>query len=254
MTQRILIIDDSPVMRRNLRSILTAAGYEIAAEASNGDEGCRAYKLHRPDLVTMDVTMPVMNGIDAVREIVAYDPRAVILVISAFDQRSMLFEALEKGAKKYIVKPITAEKLLRAVEELLLAPASANSGDVSAAPHTPELHSAQAGQSNALAQQPPVSIENREGTFFIALTAETSEAALGAIRPALQGLLFIRPLRICVDFGDMAEMSEPLLRLLDDLLKPVRAAGGSTVYVAGHEALRRRLQSLYPAIPVETHE
>ncbi len=115
----ILIVDDSAIMRKNLRSILTQAGHTVIAEAANGSEACLAYITHSPDLVTMDVTMPVMTGIEAVRKIVASDPQARIIVISAFDQRSMLFEAMELGAKQYIIKPITAEKLNAVVHKVL---------------------------------------------------------------------------------------------------------------------------------------
>jgi two-component system chemotaxis response regulator CheY len=115
----VLIVDDSPIMRRNLRSILTQAGCQVIAEAGNGEEGFQAYEKHQPDLVTMDITMPIMNGIHAVKKIVSAYPEARIIVISAFDQRNMVFEAMESGARNYIIKPITAEKLLQKLDQVL---------------------------------------------------------------------------------------------------------------------------------------
>jgi two-component system chemotaxis response regulator CheY len=115
----VLIVDDSPIMRRNLRSILTQAGCQVIAEAGNGEEGYQAYEKHQPDLVTMDITMPIMNGIQAVKKIVSAYPEARIIVISAFDQRNMVFEAMESGARNYIIKPITAEKLLQKLDQVL---------------------------------------------------------------------------------------------------------------------------------------
>jgi two-component system chemotaxis response regulator CheY len=127
----ILVVDDSAIMRKNLRNILTKAGYNVIAEATNGLEAYQAFEKHRPDLVTMDITMPVMDGIQAVKKIIGSFPEAKIVVISAFDQRSMLFEAMENGAKHYIIKPITADKLLGVISEMLSLPLQ--TGEVGAA-------------------------------------------------------------------------------------------------------------------------
>ncbi len=116
---RILIVDDSLVARKNLRTILTQAGHVIAGEASNGKQAFTLYEQRRPDLVTMDITMPGMNGIEAVKNIVGAFPDAKIVIISALDQKKMIFEALENGAKHYILKPITKENVLSVLNEVL---------------------------------------------------------------------------------------------------------------------------------------
>lgn len=238
--KKLLIVDDSAVMRKNLRSILSEAGYDVVAEATNGDEGVRFYKEHRPDLVTMDVTMPVMGGIDAVKAIVAYDPRAVILVVSAFDRRSALFEAMDRGAKHYIIKPITRDKLLGAVEKLI-------GGGKSDA----EVPSVAATAETAAAASQPVEIENRSGTFYVVLTEKTTVAALEAIRPALQGLLFIKPLRLAMDFGALSSAAPELLRLAGELLEPAVRAGGDARLLARDPALLAELQRLHPHLAVD---
>lgn len=115
----ILIVDDSSIMRRNLRSMLTQAGHTVVAEASNGSQAYLQYAAHKPDLVTMDITMPIMNGIEAVKKIIADFPDASIIMISALDQKMMVFEALECGAKHYILKPITVSKILTTIEQVL---------------------------------------------------------------------------------------------------------------------------------------
>lgn len=119
---RVLIVDDSIIMRRNLKVILTQAGHSVIAEASNGKEALVEYEKCMPDLVTMDITMPIMNGIDAVRNIIDRFPKAKIIMISALDQRSMVFEALENGARHYIIKPITRDNVLRVVDFVLEEP------------------------------------------------------------------------------------------------------------------------------------
>ena len=115
----ILIVDDSMIMRRNLKTILTQAGHSIIAEASNGKEAFIEYEKHMPDLVTMDITMPIMNGIEAVKKIRCKFPEAKIVMISALDQRNMVFEALKNGAKHYIIKPITPDNVLAVLDTVL---------------------------------------------------------------------------------------------------------------------------------------
>lgn len=116
---KILIVDDSMIMRRNLKAILTQAGHSVIAEASNGKEAFIEYEKYMPDLVTMDITMPIMNGIEAVKKIISKSPEARIVMISALDQRSMVFEALENGAKHYIVKPIIPNNVLSVIGTVL---------------------------------------------------------------------------------------------------------------------------------------
>jgi two-component system chemotaxis response regulator CheY len=85
----ILIVDDSLIMRRNLRTILERNGHEVIAEATNGEDAIHLFDLHQPDLVTMDITMPILNGIEAVKQIMTAHAEASIIVISAFDQRNI---------------------------------------------------------------------------------------------------------------------------------------------------------------------
>jgi YesN/AraC family two-component response regulator len=126
---KILIVDDSMIMRRNLKTVLTQAGHSIIAEASNGKEALVEYDKHLPDLVTMDITMPIMNGIEAVKKIICKYPEARIIMISALDQRNMVFEALENGAKHYIIKPITPDNVLAVLDTVLGEAKEPNSED-----------------------------------------------------------------------------------------------------------------------------
>lgn len=116
MAKRILITDDALFMRVTLRNILTKSGYEIAGEASNGRESVELYEQVRPDLVTMDITMPEMDGISAVREIRQIDPQAKIIMCTAMGQKNMVMEAVAAGAKDFVVKPFQPEKVLESVQ------------------------------------------------------------------------------------------------------------------------------------------
>ncbi|NLM96264.1 MAG: response regulator [Halanaerobiaceae bacterium] len=114
----VLIVDDAAFMRLNLRNILKDS-YEIVGEAKNGLEAVEMYKKLSPDIVTMDITMPVMDGLEAIRAIKAYDPDSKIIVCSAMGQQKMIIEAIEAGAKDFIVKPFKEERVLAAVKKFI---------------------------------------------------------------------------------------------------------------------------------------
>jgi len=116
---RVLIVDDSTIMRRNLKTILVQAGHTVVGEAVNGGQAHLMYRTYVPDLVTMDITMPNVNGIEAVKIIRKDFPEAKIIMVSALDQRSMVLEALKEGAKHYIIKPIDPETVIKVVDKVL---------------------------------------------------------------------------------------------------------------------------------------
>jgi YesN/AraC family two-component response regulator len=116
---KILIVDDSTVMRKNLKSILTKGGHEVLGEAVDGKQALLLYSELKPELVTMDITMPKMSGVEAVGHIINKDKNAKIIMISALNQKQMVFEALKNGAKHYIIKPIDPNTLLGVINEVL---------------------------------------------------------------------------------------------------------------------------------------
>lgn len=115
----ILIVDDSHVMRKNLKTILSEAGHTIVAEAVNGSQAYREYLHHLPDLVTMDVTMPSMNGVDALKKIIYEFPDAKVVMVSIANSNKVILEAMQCGASNYILKPFTVEKVLGAINQTL---------------------------------------------------------------------------------------------------------------------------------------
>ncbi len=119
MGKKILLVDDTKFMRMMLMNILKPKGYEIVGEAGDGLEAIELYKKHKPDLVTMDIVMPHMDGIEAVRQITAEDSNAKIIMVTAIGQESKVKEAIEAGAKGYIVKPFQAPQVLEEVEKVL---------------------------------------------------------------------------------------------------------------------------------------
>jgi two-component system, chemotaxis family, chemotaxis protein CheY len=113
-----VICDDALFMRTLLADILRGAGIEVVGEAANGRDGVEQYRAHRPDLMLMDVVMPEMSGIDAVRAIVAEHPDARIVMCTAMGQQALVEEALRAGARDYIVKPFQPSRVLETVERL----------------------------------------------------------------------------------------------------------------------------------------
>lgn len=113
-----VIVDDSGMSRAVLRELLEDDGYTVVAEAINGADGVEAYKKYKPDFITLDITMPVMDGIDALQNIMEYDPTAKVIMISAAGQQRKIIEALKIGASKFIVKPFEREEVLKALGEL----------------------------------------------------------------------------------------------------------------------------------------
>ena len=112
---KVLIVDDAAFMRMMIKDILEKNDFEIVGEANNGIVAVDMYKKEKPDVVTMDITMPDMDGIEAVKQIKAFDPNAKIIMCSAMGQQSMVMDAIRAGAKDFIVKPFQAERAIKKV-------------------------------------------------------------------------------------------------------------------------------------------
>ena len=119
MDEKILIVDDALFMRVNLKRILTEAGYKNLLEAENGEVACRLYETEKPDLVLMDISMPVMDVIAALKNIRKQDNTAVVVMCSAVGQEAMIMESVENGAMEFIVKPFKGEQIVSAVKNCL---------------------------------------------------------------------------------------------------------------------------------------
>jgi two-component system chemotaxis response regulator CheY len=115
----VLIVDDIAFVRKTLKQILTSHGYKVVGEAENGIDAIELYESTRPDLVTMDLVMPNMNGVAATRAILKNDPDAKIVILSGMMQENLVSEAIMAGAKDYIVKPFQTDEVMRVLESVL---------------------------------------------------------------------------------------------------------------------------------------
>ena len=114
---KVMVVDDAAFMRMMIKDILTKNGYEVVGEAENGLKAIEKYPELKPDLTTMDITMPEMDGIAAVKEIKKADPGAKIIMCSAMGQQAMVIEAIQSGARDFIVKPFQPDRVLEAVRK-----------------------------------------------------------------------------------------------------------------------------------------
>ena len=119
MGKKILLVDDAAFMRMMLKDILTKNGYEVVGEAENGAKAVEKYGELKPDLVTMDITMPEMDGISALKNIRSIDSNAKVVMCSAMGQQAMVIEAIQAGARDFIVKPFQADRVLEAVKKVI---------------------------------------------------------------------------------------------------------------------------------------
>ncbi|MFB4167486.1 response regulator [Virgibacillus sp. JSM 102003] len=119
MAKQILIVDDAAFMRMMIKDILSKNGFEVVGEAQDGVEAIEKYKELKPDLVTLDITMPEMDGLAALKEIKQLDADANIIMCSAMGQQAMVIDAIQAGAKDFIVKPFQAERVVEAIQKAL---------------------------------------------------------------------------------------------------------------------------------------
>ncbi|MFP4661994.1 MAG: response regulator [Halanaerobiales bacterium] len=119
MSGKILVVDDAAFMRMTLKNMLSKNGYEVIGEAVNGEDAVQKYQELAPEAVTMDITMPNMDGIEAVKNIRSFDNNANIIMCSAMGQQGMIIEAIEAGAKDFIVKPFDEKRVIESLSKIL---------------------------------------------------------------------------------------------------------------------------------------
>ena len=223
---RILIVDDSTVMRKNLYTIFNENGHEVVGEAIDGKQAVLLYSELKPDLVTMDITMPKMSGVEAVDAIVKKNKDAKIIMISAFNQKQMVFEALKNGAKHYIIKPIDPTKLMGIVNEVL---EESNKDIVQSKDESKDT-------------KPGFNIDNFNGKFIVSFNEYLSAKDHVALETAVKGLLFIKPLNIVFNFDNLNEISDSLFKPIIRIGNNIKSAGGNLQYMAKNQEIIKMLQ------------
>lgn len=236
---KILIVDDSTIVRRNLKAILTRAGHEIVAEAENGLQAYREYESHKPDLITMDITMPLMDGVVAVKKIVGDYPEAAIIMVSAIDQKSMVMAAIENGARHYIIKPFSPDKVIASIDAVLsnlppaqpaMAAAEKSGAGFSSRPYNGDLKEA-------------FTIENNQGTFTINIGQNFEPPKITELENTIQAFLGVKPLRMVLNFGSASIYDYFLLNEFIEIMEKIKRAGGSVRVVADDVKILRYVKN-----------
>ena len=225
---RILVVDDSAVMRRNIIHTLTHAGHEIVAQASDGGQAYNLYKTNSPDLVTMDINMPEVNGLEAVKRIIADFPKAKIIMVSALDQKHMVLDALKCGAKHYIIKPINPENLVAVVNKILGVVPRSTEAELPKKPHPAEAQVEEEPES-------PFVVKNVNSTFHIRITKLLSMDSIGSLLQVVQGLLYVQPLNVTINFGRVETFPEDLLNKIAEINNLIIGANGKLTVASQNE-------------------
>lgn len=247
----IMIVDDSPLIRRSLRERIEMLGHRVVAEAEDGKEAVRTYLKHRIDLVTMDIQLPGMDGIEAVRQIREYDPKAAIVMISSVEHRHKVVEAIKLGARHYIVKPYTEDKISEVIQAVLgLGPVPKSKDKIAVAVTEPQEETA-----NKAAKKPapltleipplaalPYELVLKDGRAVLTIQRHLNEANLRFLQASLQGLLYYRKAKYVI------EMWEPVIReeglqLIYSFVSAIRARNGTVGIVTADEGCYRKLQT-----------
>lgn len=248
---RILVVDDSSIMRRSMSSMLQQAGHEVAAEADNGLTACQLYMEHKADLVTMDLMMPDMDGMEAMRRIAAVDPLARIVVISASSDKEKIVEAIKAGASHFIIKPITYEKVVKVIKTVLET-------DVSPEQRLMMAERLKAGEvapalafpiGPALREEPSYVLENKHGKFISISVKQGMDAAQAAqLATDIEDCLFSGHRRFLFDFGSVEHLPPDVMGEIAAAVASIQAEEGQVRAMAEVEGFIRLVQSDAKAI------
>lgn len=238
---RVLVVDDALMMRKTIGTFLIKAGYTVVDEAANGEQAVAAYKKHLPDLVTMDITMPGLDGIEALSQIIDFDPNARVVMVSALGQKHKVFDALQHGAKGYILKPFTEDKLLSIINELLGATTSGLNG------FQPETVLAKELGDKPLTARMSFSVETQEDGARITILREFSQPDFDDLAKAIAGVMASQTRDITFDFTYGNALHNKTALNYKQMLESIVAAGSVlkiVCYTSDYTAYFRSVPSL----------
>jgi two-component system chemotaxis response regulator CheY len=249
----VMIVDDSPMIRRSLRSMIEALGHCVTAEAVDGRDAIEVYKKgNEIDLVTMDIQLPGMDGIEAVRQIREQNPEAVIVMISSVEERGRVYEAIKLGAKHYIIKPFTEEKVnqvLTAVLGTCLVEVQEQSVD----PIKARLREMEEERKTKNSRQPiklevptlglmPFELVLKDGKVVLTIQRHINDSNIRYLQDCLQGLLYYRKAKYVIDLWEPIH-HDGALGLILDFFIAVRNRNGTVGVVTADFGYYTQLQA-----------
>ncbi|OPZ89811.1 MAG: Chemotaxis protein CheY [Firmicutes bacterium ADurb.Bin419] len=251
----ILIVDDSSMARRNLRNILISAGHTVLAEATNGVQAFVEFENHKPDLVTMDITMPILSGIDGVKKILSSYPDAKIIMVSALNQKLMILEALQTGAKHYIVKPFSYEKVIDVVDEVLQLTCSVTKTDsnnmIAQKQKTTQPSMSQSKPESTILR--PFFIETKDGISVINITKSMCEKNIAALKLGVQRISSIKPIKVVFNFGDVESIEEGTFNRITEIFNSIIDLEGACIMVSSNQNFVMNISAKNDAMPIRLY-
>jgi two-component system chemotaxis response regulator CheY len=212
---RILIVEDSNFIRSKIRDAVTQGGHTVVGEAENGVHAINMYAVIKPDIVTMDITMPILDGLETLKKIMKLDSDCNVIMVSAMGQQMIVVNAIKLGAKHFIVKPIIYPELLRVIDEVIEHKAAATK-------NKPSSFSSDTSE---------IKIHNITGTFIIDFPQPVSDKAMHKFITVVEGLLYIEPLKLVIDFKNIEYIDPAKLQEINNVIADVRNKGGEvTIY------------------------
>lgn len=218
---KIMVVDDAPVMIRNVELILRQAGHEVVAEACDGFEALKYYERYKPDLVTMDLEMPQMDGLNAIKAIIERDAAAKIVVISGAAQKNNIIKAIRLGASHFIVKPISMEKVVEVIDTVLKVSLSPNKKQEMA----DKLEQAMGG--GGMPNHHPFHIQNRDNRYIaVTLTAPPGNEELCYLERAVRTLLRDGHKNFLWEFTEPVNFAELPIQQISEMVALITGNGG----------------------------
>jgi len=250
----VIIVDDSSMARRNLKNILVYGGHTILAEATNGVQAFVEYENYKPDFITMDITMPILNGIDGTKKILNSYPDAKIIIVSALNQRLMILEALQNGAKHYIIKPFTYEKVLDVVNEVLQSPCKSSNANYSNVQKqsTAKLSNLPLQQKEATILR-PFFIENRDGVSIVNISKSMCNNNLTALQLGIKRISLNNPTKIIFNFGDIEIIEEDTFNGIKEILKNIVTLDGACIMTSCNQNFVKTVSEKDNTLPIKLY-
>lgn len=254
----VIIVDDSSMARRNLKNILISTGHTVLAEATNGVQAFVEYENHKPDFVTMDITMPILNGIDGTKKILRSYPNAKVIIVSALNQKLMILDALQNGAKHYIVKPFSCEKVIEVVNEVLQLPCKSPGNDFNSsidkkqfAGNVSPMYVPQ--QKNETAVIRPFFIESKDGVSVINISKCMCNKNLSSLKLGVQRLSLIKPIKVVFNFGDVEIIEDDTLKGIQEIFKNILTLEGSCIMTSSNQNFVINISEKDDSLPIKLY-
>ncbi len=238
---RVLIVDDSAVARDCLKEIVASLGHTFVAEATNGAQAFVEYTRHKPDIVTMDLTMQGMSGAEATSKIIATFPEARIVVISAMEERRVVIDALERGARHFIIKPISRDKVAAVIDNVLRQ-------HFDPGKHQELVRRLKSAEEDSphdglRPYQPPYRIAPEDGLVMVTLAATLTATSCRTLAIEIGEYLVGSP-RVLIDFGTMTRLDETILAAIEKLIQDIEQKGGMVKALSRNPAFVDYVQEL----------